>query len=166
MSLAPTVVTHPESGNALRIPSLGLCLIGLACSVWALVGHHAPSSCVEAGRILNCPLITSPAWTIDGLAVGWVGVVFFVVLGSLHLPHHLGTSGRRVRVIAPAAGIGVCAYLVEVEPLPELLRNGAFIVTFACVLALFTMAMTSDTRREHDAPIWRRSLVRQRTLNR
>jgi hypothetical protein len=131
---------------------LGLCIIGLICSIWALIDIHPTSLvCGEPGRIVNCPLIISPSWSIGGLSVGWLGVLYFVVAGSLNLSKSRLYSGRTLRVIASTFGVGICAYLIGDEPLSAQLHNGAFIAAVLCVLALFTINVTAYPKQQTEA---------------
>ena len=145
--------SHPDEPQDWRwVLPLGLCLVGLICSIWALIDIHPTSLvCGEPGRIVNCPLIISPSWTIGGLSVGWVGVLYFVVAGSLNLPKSRLHSGRTHRVIASTFGVGICAYLIEDEPLSAQAHNGAFIAAVFCVLALFAINVTAYPKQQTES---------------
>ena len=104
-----------------RVAAPLLCLAGLGVSAYLTIAHYSAKvvlACPETG-IVNCAKVTeSPQSAILGVPVALLGLLYFAVIGPLHLPAAWRSDSsllRRARVGAAVAGILMVLYLVYTE---------------------------------------------------
>ena len=105
----------------MRVAAPLLCLAGLGVSAYLTIAHYNARvilACPETG-IVNCAKVTeSPQSAILGVPVALLGLLYFAVIGPLHLPAAWRSDSsllRRARVGAAVAGILMVLYLVYTE---------------------------------------------------
>ena len=105
----------------MRVAAPLLCLAGLGVSAYLTIAHYSAKvvlACPETG-IVNCAKVTeSPQSAILGVPVALLGLLYFAVIGPLHLPAAWRSDSsllRRARVGAAVAGILMVLYLVYTE---------------------------------------------------
>ncbi len=101
--------------------ALGLCLVGLAVSVYLTYDHFSGGgtlACPE-GETVNCAKVTESQWSsVFGVPVAPLGLVFFLVLLPLCRPaafRRPGLALDRLRLAWVGVGLAMVFYLVWAE---------------------------------------------------
>lgn len=98
-----------------------LCLLGLIDSIYLTIAHYTTPvilACPES-KFINCAKVTtSPYSVIHGIPVAMLGLVFFVFMGILQLPHFWKSKNKnihKIRLLFSVIGIFTIFYLVYIE---------------------------------------------------
>ncbi len=112
----------PINRSSAAWTAFGLCLVGLAISVYLTYEHFTGSTtlaCSDNGTV-NCLKVTTSKWAVfppgtGGIPVALAGLIYFVVMTALCLPVEFNTRTAALRVIGCVVGIVSVLYLVYVE---------------------------------------------------
>ncbi len=125
----------------------GICLAGIAISIYLLIVHYEPTAlvCSNSGLVNCSKVLTSPSSVIFGIPVPIFGLLFFVGMAVICLPVAWRSNAAWLawgRIAAAIVGIGMVVYLIAQEAL--VLRTiclwctGVHVLTFAMFLIIIT----------------------------